>query len=117
MRRGRRTTALAVVAIGVLVALTARSVAALPELGSFLLVAACAAFFLSRAGALVLAVGMAILAVAGNRDIASSPGPTGREIGTAALIFLLFAVAVLGVCVDLVVGLVWRSTRRRPPAE
>ncbi len=60
---------------------------------------------------------MAALAFSSNRDIAATPGPTGREIGTGALIIILFVVAVLGVVIDLVVGLVWRSTRWRPPVE
>ncbi len=116
-RRARRTTALVVLAIGALVSLTAGGAAAFPEFVSFLVVALCAAFFLSRAGALALALAMAALAVSSNRDLAASPGPTGREIGTGVLILLLFAVAVLGIMVDLVVGLVWRSARRGPPVE
>jgi hypothetical protein len=117
VNRRRRTTALVVLAAGVLVSLTADVDAASLELVAFAFVALCAAVFLTRPGALILTLGMALLAVSSNQDIASTPGPTGREIGTATLIALLYVIAVIGVCVDAVAGLVWRSTRWRPPPE
>ena len=117
MNRRRRTTALVVLAAGAVVSLTAGVEAAFLEFVAFALVALCAALFLTRAGAIVLTLGMALLAVSSNQAIASTPGPTGREIGTATLIVLLYVIAVIGVCVDAVAGLVWRSTRWRPPSE
>jgi hypothetical protein len=45
----------------------------------------------------------------------SSAGATAREIGSAVLFILLIALVVVGVLIDLVLNLAWRSTRSLPP--
>jgi hypothetical protein len=39
---------------------------------------------------------------------------TAREIGSAPLFVLLIGIVVFGAAIDLVLGLVWRSTRSLP---
>jgi hypothetical protein len=104
-----------VAAVGVAVSLSALSGAALMELVPFLFVSVCALLLASRPGVVVLTLAMAALAVWSNHDISASASATGREIGTASLIFLLFVIAILGVCVDIVAGLAWRSAHWRAP--
>lgn len=117
-RRARRlTVAASVLAVGALVSLSARPEAAFTEFLAFALVAVCAAVFMSRAGALVLTVGMAALSVSSNHEIAASVSPTGRALGTFALVILLFVVAVAGVVLDLAVRLLWLAAHTRRPAE
>jgi hypothetical protein len=117
-RRTRRwTTAVAVLAVGTLASLSAHPGAAFEEFLAFAFVAVCAFVFLSRVGALMLAVGMAAFSVWNNHDIAASASPTGRALGTAVLVILLFVVAVAGVIVDLAVRLLWLAAHRRPPLE
>jgi hypothetical protein len=113
------TTAIIVVALGVPASLSAPSGSALAELTAFALVAACAVLFLSRVGTLVLALGMTVLAVWGNYDISAVPlsHPTGAALGTAAFLFLLFIVAVVGIGVDLTARLVWIALHWEPPTE
>jgi hypothetical protein len=119
--RRRRNTALTVLGIGVLVALSGGAGGVLAELPAFALVSVCARLFLSRAGALVLVAGMAVLSGLSNYDIAGSAGPTGREIGFAVLFVLLLVIAVVGIVLDSVAAFVWRfvwrSARWHPPIQ
>jgi hypothetical protein len=112
---GRGATAIGVAAAGVAASLSALSGAALMELVPFLFVSVCALLLASRTGALVLTLVMAVLAVWSNHDISASASPTGRAIGTSVLIFLLFVIAIVGICVDIVAGLAWRSAHWRAP--
>jgi hypothetical protein len=114
LRSRRQATALAVLAIGALASLSIDPTGVMLEFPAFAFVALCAFFFLSRAGALVLAAGMAGLTVWSNYDISTSTSSTA-SLGFIALFFLLFVVAVVGVVLDLVIGLLWRSAHWRSP--
>ena len=81
------------------------------EFPAFAFVSVCTYFFVSRPGAIVLVIMMAVLSIATNHDVSSSAGPTGREIGFGLVFVLLSAIAVLGVVLDIVLRLASRSPR------
>lgn len=110
----RTSTAFAVLGVGALVAATGGGDGARAEFPAFVLVAACALLFTSRRGTWGLVALISALSVWNNWS-QSSAGATAREIGSALLFILLIAVVVFGVLLDLVVNLVWRSTRSLPP--
>jgi hypothetical protein len=110
----RTSVAFAVLLVGAMVAATGGADGGPAELPAFLLLAGAALFFASRKGTFVILTVISILSVWNNYD-QSSAGPTAREIGAALLFFLLVGVVVVGAAIDLVLGLVWRSTRSLPP--
>jgi hypothetical protein len=115
-RRRRSATALAVLGVGAAVSLSGGAAGVFAEFPAFAFLSLCAFFFASRGGTIVLVAVMAALSVLTNQDVSTSSGPTGREIGLGILFVLLFLIAVAGVVLDLVVGLVWRSAHSRSPA-
>ena len=111
----RRTTLpFVVLGVGALVCATSGTDGATAEFPAFVLLAACALVFASRAGTVLLLAMISVLSIWNNSDI-SSAGSTAREIGSAALFIVLIALVVFGVALDLVINLVWRSTRSLPP--
>jgi hypothetical protein len=110
----RAPTAFFVLAVGAVVSASGGADGAPAEFPAFVALAAGALFFTSRKGALTILALISILSAWNNYD-QSSVGLTAREIGSALLSILLIAIVVVGISVDVVLRLVWRSTRSLPP--
>jgi hypothetical protein len=110
----RPSIAFVVLGVGALVAATGGTDGASAEFPAFVLLAGCGLLFASRSGTVVLLALISILS-AWNNWSQSSAGATAREVGSAALFILLIAIVMFGVLLDLVLNLVWRSTRSLPP--